>query len=120
MILAVSDTGPLLHLEEANCLDVLSAVGDIHAPLRVMIELVDHMSTWHTPDWLAVDTLDATNAGDAAAWLQAGLLHAGEAEAIALARQINAKWLLTDDAGARLFASELGIEVHGSLVNRIM
>jgi hypothetical protein len=43
------------------------------------------------------------------------LLHAGEAEAIALARQIAADWVLTDDAAARLFASELGLEVHGSL-----
>jgi len=43
------------------------------------------------------------------------LLHAGEAEAIALARQIRADWLVTDDAAARLFAQTLGIEVHGSL-----
>ena len=43
------------------------------------------------------------------------MLHAGEAEAIALARQIAADWLLTDDAAARLFASELDLEVHGSL-----
>lgn len=42
-------------------------------------------------------------------------MDAGEAEAIALARQITADWLLTDDAAARLFAEELGIEVHGSL-----
>ncbi len=32
-----------------------------------------------------------------------------------MARQIAADWLLTDDAAARLFASELGLEVHGSL-----
>ncbi|HHW39541.1 MAG TPA: DUF3368 domain-containing protein, partial [Syntrophomonadaceae bacterium] len=36
-------------------------------------------------------------------------------EAIALARQIRADWLVTDDAAARLFAQTLGIEVHGSL-----
>jgi len=42
-------------------------------------------------------------------------LDAGEAEAIALARQIQADWFLTDDAAARLFAQALGLEVHGSL-----
>jgi predicted nucleic acid-binding protein len=42
-------------------------------------------------------------------------LDAGEAEAIALAKQVAADWLLTDDAAARLFASALGVEVHGSL-----
>jgi predicted nucleic acid-binding protein len=34
---------------------------------------------------------------------------------VALARQAGADWLLTDDAAARLFATALGIEVHGSL-----
>jgi len=42
-------------------------------------------------------------------------LDAGEAEAIALARQVQADWFLTDDAAARLFAQALGLEVHGSL-----
>lgn len=54
-------------------------------------------------------------AGEAAAWRQAGLLDPGEAEAVALARQINAQWLLTDDAAARLFGQSLSLEVHGSL-----
>jgi predicted nucleic acid-binding protein len=42
-------------------------------------------------------------------------LDAGEAEAIALARQVQADWFLTDDAAARLFAQALGLEVHGAL-----
>ena len=37
------------------------------------------------------------------------------AQAIALAKQLEAEWLLTDDAAARLFAQREGIEVHGSL-----
>ena len=44
-----------------------------------------------------------------------GAVRREEAEAIALARQINAHWLLTDDAATRLFAQSLGLEVHGSL-----
>ncbi len=64
---------------------------------------------------MTIDMLDALHAAEAAAWLQAELLDAGEAEAIALARQIAADWLLTDDTAARLFANELGLEVHGSL-----
>lgn len=55
------------------------------------------------------------HSAEAELWLEAGLLHAGEAEAIALARQIRADWLVTDGAAARLFAQTLGIEVHGSL-----
>ncbi len=52
---------------------------------------------------------------EAAQWQQSGLLDAGEAEAIALARQLSADWLLTDDAAARLFAQQQGFEAHGSL-----
>ena len=48
-------------------------------------------------------------------WQAAGGFHAGEAEAIVLARQKKADWFLTDDAATRLFVSLLGIEVHGSL-----
>ena len=48
-------------------------------------------------------------------WQAAGDLHAGEAEALVLARRKNADWFLTDDATTRLFVSLLGMEVHGSL-----
>jgi predicted nucleic acid-binding protein len=44
-----------------------------------------------------------------------GGLGLGEAEAILLARSARANWLLTDDAGARIVAATLGLEVHGSL-----
>jgi predicted nucleic acid-binding protein len=44
-----------------------------------------------------------------------GLLDAGEAEAMALARQLSAHWFLTDDAAARVLAASLALEVHGSL-----
>ena len=62
-----------------------------------------------------VTSLDPGPALEAHAWQQAGLLHYGEAHAIALARQLQAHWLLTDDASARLLAQSWGLEVHGSL-----
>ena len=52
---------------------------------------------------------------DARSWLHAGLLDPGEAQALALAAQISADWLLTDDAAARTLAEHQGFEVHGSL-----
>jgi hypothetical protein len=62
-----------------------------------------------------VEVLSTPYDEKAIAWQQAGLLDAGEAEAIALARQVQADWFLTDDTAARLFAQVLGLEVHGSL-----
>ena len=111
----VSDTGPLLHLIEAQALHLIRLTGELHIPPQVVAEMANHLSAWRVPEWMAVDALAAPHAAEAFAWQQAGLLDTGEAEAIALARQIKADWLLTDDAAARLFATELGLEVHGSL-----
>ena len=111
----VSDTGPLLHLIEAQALHLIRLTGELHISPQVVAEMANHLSAWRVPEWMAVDALAAPHAAEAFAWQQAGLLDTGEAEAIALARQIKADWLLTDDAAARLFATELGLEVHGSL-----
>ena len=64
---------------------------------------------------LVVETVNEPHAVQALRWQQVGLLHAGEAEAIALARELNVDWFLTDDGAARVFATSLGLEVHGSL-----
>jgi len=111
----VSNTGPLLHLSEAHALQILSYAGEIHIPKAVEVEMSRLDSAWQTPRWITVDSLDALQQSRAQTWQQAGLLDRGEAEAIALAQQIQADWLLTDDAAARLFAQALGLEVHGSL-----
>ena len=39
----------------------------------------------------------------------------GESAAIALTLQMQAEWLLSDDANARQFAESLGLEIHGSI-----
>ena len=111
----VSDTGPLLHLVEAQALHLLRQVGDLHVPPQVVAEMTYRLSAWQAPGWITIDALAASHAAEATAWQQAGLLDAGEAEAIALACQLRANWFLTDDAAARLFATELGLETHGSL-----
>ena len=111
----VSNTGPLLHLSEARVLDLLNLAGEVHAPSSVEREVAYYVSAWRTPAWMTIDTLAESHAADAIAWQQAGLLHTGEAETVALARQLDADWLLTDDTAARLVAQKLGLEVHGTL-----
>lgn len=114
-MLVVSDTGPLLHMSEAGALDMIRLLGDVHITSAVERELTSLEKAWQRPYWLRVDTLLQPYADEAESWQQAGLLHAGESEAIALARELRADWLLTDDSAARLLANTLGIEVHGSL-----
>jgi predicted nucleic acid-binding protein len=113
----VADTGPVLHLAEAGALALLHLAGEIWIPVAVNAELARYLPDWSVqiPAWLNVDTLDPSHRQEVDAWQQAGLLHAGEAEAVGLARQLGADWLLTDDTAARLFARALGLEVHGSL-----
>ncbi|HCE43662.1 MAG TPA: hypothetical protein DET40_08945 [Lentisphaeria bacterium] len=48
-------------------------------------------------------------------WLRTGCLHGGESEAFELFKRLKADWYFTDDAEARLFVSEFGYEVHGTL-----
>jgi predicted nucleic acid-binding protein len=111
----VADTGPLLHLSETQSLSLLRLAGDCHIPARVAAEVTGRDPDWRRPSWISRDELVDPYASDAMAWQQAGLLDPGEAEAVALARQIDADWLVSDDAAARLFATALGLEVHGSL-----
>jgi predicted nucleic acid-binding protein len=113
----VSDTGPILHLTEAGCVDLLQHMGTVLIPAMVDLELRASISKWanSTPPWVSVERLDPSHVAEALAWQQAGVLHPGEAEAIALARQATAYWLLTDETVARLLAQSLGLEVHGSL-----
>lgn len=113
----MSDTGPVLHLLEAHSLRLLALVGEVHIPTAVDAEIAEHRAKWASerPGWLLLDTVGPPYREEAAAWQEAGLLDAGEAQTIALARQLRVDWLLTDDAAARLFGESLGLEVHGSL-----
>lgn len=113
----VSNTGPVLHLGEADALLLMSWTGEVSIPKAVDREMNQQNPLWQSekPAWIHVRELTASYKVEAEAWRQAGLLESGEAETIALARQLNAHWLLTDDAAARLFAETMGLEVHGSL-----
>jgi predicted nucleic acid-binding protein len=114
---AVCDTGPVLHLHEANALDLLLLIDSVWVPSAVDRELIRLVGNWpaHRPGQLQVFELEARSAEQAAQWAAAGLLHAAESEALALALQLKAHWYLTDDTAARELAKSLGVEAHGSL-----
>jgi len=113
----VSDTGPLIHLFEANLLSLLEVAGEVLIPPGVATELegVAPELTTGDPPWLVTRPLRQPHDAEARDWHLAGLLHLGEAEALALARQERADWFLTDDSAARVVAEQMAVEVHGSL-----
>lgn len=114
--IVVCDTGPVLHLREAGVLDVLRHTGEVLIPDAVDDELTRLVEDWATarPAWLLRRALDPAVPPMSIPHLVTGL-GAGETEAILLARQLAADWLLTDDAEARIIAGLAGLEVHGSL-----
>jgi predicted nucleic acid-binding protein len=113
----ICDTGPILHLREAGALKLLEKAGEVIVPLAVERELETRMTNWSVerPAWLRIERAPDTASRQVEEWREVGGLGAGEAEAIVLARSLSAEWVLTDDAGARVVASLLGLEVHGSL-----
>ena len=116
MRVIVCDAGPIIHLHEARCMSLLRHTGNLFLPHRVYLEVqtaVQKDTQW--PDWLQVVKLSSNEQNEAGVWQAAGGIHAGEAEALVLARQKGADLFLTDDAATRLFVSLLGVEVHGSL-----
>ena len=117
MRIVVSNTGPLLHLWQANSVELLRSTGEVHVPPAVAQELTRHNPAWASglPSFIAVSSLEASYSGQAQVWQQSGLLHVGEAQALSLALQLKADWFLTDDTAARVLSNSLGVEVHGSL-----
>jgi predicted nucleic acid-binding protein len=115
--LVVSDTGPVLHLHETHALQLLEQTGEVVVPPAVERELGRRISSWANglPPWLVVTELTNAAQQEARGWTGGDLLDLGEAEALGLARQLGADWFLTDDTAARVIATRLGIEVHGSL-----
>jgi len=105
-------------VHEAGALHLLPLIGEVFVPPLVLTELSTHAKNLlpdHLLGWARHQTLSATAEQLSLSWKQAGLLHGGEAEALALANELKPDWFLTDDAAARLIADALGIEAHGSL-----
>lgn len=111
----VADTGPVLHLAEANALELISQLGAVAIPPAVREELFRLLPALNIPPAVHVVPLTGRDLIEADDWCRAGLIDRGEAQAIALARQIRADVLLTDDAAARLFATTLGLQARGSI-----
>ena len=107
MILAVSDTGPIIHFDEIDALEVLSIVDGLLIPQTVYDELgVGGVpSALSEIDYTLVEADPKTVTSD---------LDPGETAALAVASERSAV-LLTDDLAARETAKELDVEVHGSI-----
>lgn len=107
MIVAVADTGPLIHLDEIGAIDLLSAVDGLLIPQTVYKEL----KAGTVPPALNDLEYEIVEADTTELTVD---LDPGETAALAVATERSAV-LLTDDLEARDAANDLSIEVHGSI-----
>jgi predicted nucleic acid-binding protein len=116
--LVVCDAGPLIHLDQLACLDLLQGWGRVLVPSEVWTE-----ATYHRPS-LTISNLANVQVRQAATVPPSPRLivvsdsfdlDAGERAALALIESTTAHMFFCDDAAARLAAESLGIAVHGTI-----
>ena len=115
--LVVCDAGPLIHLDELACLDLLADFPAVLVPDGVWREVERHRPTALVQSVVTVRRLSPTLPVPPALAAMARLLalHAGELEALRVALEQDPVLLLTDDTAARLAARNLSIRAHGTL-----
>ena len=113
----VADAGPLIHLDELGCLDLLDDFPSVHTTEEVWREVVRHRPslTPQTVPRLQMHRADQPVSSSVMVFAEAFDLDAGEVSALELMGQLSAHLFLCDDAAARLVAESLGYEVHGTL-----
>jgi predicted nucleic acid-binding protein len=113
----VCDAGPLIHLHEIDCLELLEGFSPILVPAEVRREVQRHRprALTESPGELVFETVELPLGADFRAVVRTFALDRGEQEAIALALDYAGSILLTDDSAARLAAKALGLRVHGTL-----
>jgi len=115
--IVVSDAGPLIHLDELGCLDLLSNLRTILIPKEVWAETVNHRPKLSREELSQINIVKV--GAEPSVQLQSLCfsmgLDSGEKAAIALMESTSAKLFLCDDAAARLAAESLGFTVRGTI-----
>ncbi|MDZ4658013.1 MAG: hypothetical protein SH868_10595 [Bythopirellula sp.] len=113
----VCDAGPIIHLDEVGCLELLADFTEVLVPNAVWKEVERHRPSALSSPVVALSRtapdLNLTSELQATARLFA--LHVGEIQALQLATLKRTDLLLTDDTAARLAARNLSIPVHGTI-----
>jgi|SRR3989344_670606 len=110
---AISNTGPIIHLNEINLINCLDIFSSVKIPPEVANELKKNKVL--IPKKISIILLDSSSKDFLNMLIQKYSLDFGEAEAIALNLQEKSEYFLTDDLDARRIANEFQIEVHGTI-----
>lgn len=113
----VCDAGPLIHLDELDCLDLLSDFQAILLPEQVWREVEAHRPNALKRPGIVMQrvSVDLSEYPPFLTLVRAFALDLGEQAALSLMERYPQAILFTDDAAARLAAESLGYEAHGSI-----
>lgn len=113
----VCDAGPLIHLDELACLDLLADFQDILVPDQVWREVQRHRPSALDQSVVTLRRVLPTQPLPPVLEAMTRLLalHTGEMAALRVALEHPSILLLTDDTAARLAACNLAVRVHGTL-----
>ena len=113
----ICDAGPIIHLDEINCLNLLHDFEEIILPLSVEREIAVHRPSALTASSLTVKRpAESLDIGEKLhALCQIFSLDAGETESLVLMESHPTAIFLTDDAAARLVAEQMKFKVHGTI-----
>jgi predicted nucleic acid-binding protein len=116
--IVVCDAGPLIHLDEMACLDLLHDFAEVLVPESVWQEVLRHRPQLSSamPEWITGHVpVPVQSDPELEAIASMFTLHQGERDALWLLRSRHARWLLTDDTAARLASHAMNTEAHGTI-----
>ncbi len=109
---AVSDSGPLIHLNELALLSCLNVFQRVLIPQEIENELKELTRFGKNVEKVE---LDANSKNKAEIFARQFSLDLGESEALALAKQMKIETLLTDDLDCREAAKQLSLTPVGTI-----
>jgi predicted nucleic acid-binding protein len=115
--LVVCDAGPLIHLDELGCLQLLADFSEVCVPEAVWQEVKRHRPSALRHRSVPLSRVDIIPepTPELELLLRSYGLHPGESEALRLMHQFPDATLLSDDLAVRSAAIKLGFEVAGTI-----
>lgn len=114
---AVCDAGPIIHLDELNCLYLLDDFDALLLPESVCEEVNQHRVEALTKMRFSLIPVSSGKHADPVFLAMCRLfsLGAGESDALLIMEENPEAIFLTADASARVVATQMGFKVHGTI-----
>ncbi|MDX1520534.1 MAG: DNA-binding protein [Anaerolineae bacterium] len=117
IVSVVCDAGPIIHLDELAVLNLLNDFQQILVPHQVWQEVELHRPEALTRTDVTLERLEVAISDQVTfqTLVKAMSLDLGEQAALSLMKSHPQAILLTDDAAARLAATTMGYQIHGTI-----